>query len=269
MIKLVKKMILWGTFLSLLFIAIVGIQLFRFNNNEVNPPANQHTFVIKSGNHIKLVAQQLSLQRVIEDPWLFILLARLKGLETRIRAGEYHIEAGQPPTDLLAMFVKGNSIQYRFTVIEGWTFSQMLASLEKAPAIEKTLHEKSVKEIMQLLGLPGQHPEGLFFPDTYLFPRGTTDLDFLKRAYRLMRTKLHREWDKRESGLPLKDSYEALILASIIEKETGVGFERPLIASVFIQRLKRNMRLQTDPTVIYGLGGIFRTEIFDLAISAK
>ena len=107
---------------------------------------------------------------------------------------------------------------------------------------------------MALLGYPEQHPEGLFFPDTYRFPKGTSDVDFLKRAYQVMQKHLEREWSERDPELPLKSSYEALILASIIEKETGAGFERPLIAGVFIERLKRNMRLQTDPTIIYGLG---------------
>ena len=114
---------------------------------------------------------------------------------------------------------------------------------------------------MTLIGYPEQHPEGMFFPDTYRFPKGTSDVDFLRRAYQVMQKHLTREWDQRDSGLPLKSSYEALILASIIEKETGAGFERPLISGVFIQRLKKYMRLQTDPTIIYGLGEAFDGDI--------
>jgi len=125
----------------------------------------------------------------------------------------------------------------------------------------QTLQGKDDAEIMRLIGHPDQHPEGMFFPDTYRFPKGTSDVDFLKRAYEVMQQHLEREWMKRDPDLPLNSSYEALILASIIEKETGAGFERPLIAGVFIQRLKRNMRLQTDPTIIYGLGTGFDGDI--------
>jgi len=117
------------------------------------------------------------------------------------------------------------------------------------------------RKIMELIGYPGQHPEGRFFPDTYRFPKGTSDIDFLKRAYQVMQKHLEREWSQRDTGLPLKNSYEALILASIVEKETGAEFERPLIAAVFIQRLHKRMRLQTDPTVIYGLGESFDGDI--------
>ena len=133
----------------------------------------------------------------------------------------------------------------------------MFAALAEDPIIEHTLEGKTDEEIMIRLGYPDQHPEGMFFPDTYRFPKGTSDVDFLRRAYQVMQKHLNREWDRRDNGLPLKSSYEALILASIIEKETGAAFERPLIGGVFIERLKRNMRLQTDPTIIYGMGENF------------
>jgi UPF0755 protein len=124
-----------------------------------------------------------------------------------------------------------------------------------------TLKDKTDAEIMAILGYPGQHPEGLFFPDTYRFPKGTRDVDFLRRAYQVMQKHLAREWDQRGSNLPLKSSYEALILASIIEKETGAAFERPLISAVFTERLRRKMSLQTDPTIIYGMGEEFDGDI--------
>jgi UPF0755 protein len=133
----------------------------------------------------------------------------------------------------------------------------MLAAITEDPVIEHTLEGKSDQEIMTLIGHPELHPEGLFFPDTYRFPKGTSDVDFLQRAFQVMQNHLTREWNQRDTELPLRSSYEALILASIIEKETGAGFERPLIGGVFIQRLKKNMRLQTDPTIIYGLGKEF------------
>ena len=201
------------------------------------------------------------MQKIIDDPWLFILLAKVKGVETRVRAGEYEIKVEMTPEELLEKFIQGSAIQYSLTVIEGWSFRQMLAAIADDPVIEYTLGDKTDEEIMGLLGYPDQHPEGLFFPDTYRFPKGTSDVDFLRRAYQVMQKHLTREWNQRASGLPLASSYDALILASIIEKETGAGFERPLISGVFIQRLKKNMRLQTDPTIIYGLGENFDGDI--------
>lgn len=257
MAKLLKRLIAWGLIACLLVIGLLLYQLLSFQHGKINPPQEQTVFLIKSGSNIKTIAQDLTMQKIIDDPWLFILLAKLKGVETRVRAGEYRLEAGQTPETLLETFAKGSSIQYSFTVIEGWSFRQMLAALARDPIIESRLDGKSNAEIMDLIGYPEQHPEGMFFPDTYRFPKGTSDIDFLRRAHQLMRQHLQREWGQRASDLPLKSSYEALILASIIEKETGVGFERPMISGVFIQRLKRKMRLQTDPTIIYGLGEDF------------
>ncbi len=257
MVKLIKKLIAWSLIASLLVIGVLTYQLLNFQHSNVSLPQQETVFLIRSGSSIKNIAQDLTMQKIIDDPWLFILLAKLKGVETRVRAGEYELKTGQTPDDLLDVFTKGSSIQYSFTVIEGWSFKQMLAALAQDPIIEHSLDGKNNDEIMSLIGHPGQHPEGMFFPDTYRFPKGTNDIDFLRRAYQVMQQHLDREWNQRDSDLPLKSGYEALILASIIEKETGVGFERPLISGVFIQRLKRNMRLQTDPTIIYGLGENF------------
>ncbi len=261
MARLFKRLIQWGLFACLLMIAVLTYQLLSFQHNTIRLPQEQSVFLIKSGSNIKLIAQNLAMQKIIDDPWLFILLAKLKGVETRVKAGEYRLESGQTPDDLIEVFVHGSSIQYSFTVIEGWSFRQMLAALAEDPIIEHRLEGKTNEEIMSLIGYPDQHPEGMFFPDTYRFPKGTSDIDFLRRAYQVMQQHLEREWSQRDSDLPLKSSYEALILASIIEKETGAGFERPLIAAVFTERLKRNMRLQTDPTVIYGLGESFDGDI--------
>ncbi len=257
MMKLIKRLFVWGALAAALLVAVLVVQMVSFTNAEISLPQEPTVFLIKSGSNIKSIAQDLTRQKIIDDPWLFILLAKLKGVETRVRAGEYSIEPGQTPADLLQTFARGSSIQYSFTVIEGWTFRQMLAELSQDPIIEHTLDGKSDSEIMALVGAPEQHPEGMFFPDTYRFPKGTSDLDFLRRAYQVMQNHLAREWGQRDPELPLENSYEALILASIIEKETAVGFERPLIAGVFTQRLRRGMRLQTDPTIIYGLGDGF------------
>lgn len=254
MLALIRRLLIWSLIAALLLIALLVFQLLRFQHSAIPLAAGQEVFLIRSGSHIKSIAQDLARRKIIDDPWLFILLAKLRGLETRVRAGEYQIEPGLTADELLEKFARGNAIQYKLAIIEGWSFRQMLAAIAEDPVIESTLQGKSDAEIMAILGYPGQHPEGLFFPDTYRFPKGTSDVDFLKRAYQVMQKHLEREWNQREPGLPLNSSYEALILASIIEKETGAGFERPLIAGVFVERLKRKMRLQTDPTVIYGLG---------------
>lgn len=257
MARFIKRVFGWGLLAAILAVAALVFQLLRFQYGSIDLPQQQTIFLIKSGSNIKSIAQDLSLQKIIEDPWLFILLAKLKGVETRVRAGEYQIESGLTADELLDLFTEGNSIQYSFTVIEGWSFRQLLAAIAEDPIIEHTLQGKSDAEIMTLLGYPDQHPEGLFFPDTYRFPKGTRDIEFLRRSYEVMQKHLAREWEQRAPDLPLKSSYEALILASIIEKETGAAFERPLISAVFTERLRRNMRLQTDPTVIYGMGEAF------------
>ncbi len=259
--KLLKKIFTWALLLTVIVISVLVIQFFRFQYQTVSIPDSERIFSIQSGSNIKTIAQQLSLEKIIDDPWLFILLAKVKGVETRVRAGEYRLQQSQSPSDLLDLFTKGQSIQYSFTIIEGWAFRQMMQELQHQTIIKNTLTSKSDAEIMAELGYQGQHPEGLFFPDTYSFPKGTTDIDFLQRAYHLMQSHLKREWENRAPDLPISTSYEALILASIIEKETGAAYERPLIASVFTQRLRKNMRLQTDPTVIYGLGETFDGDI--------
>ncbi len=251
---LFKKIFLWALLGTVIAISVLVIQFLRFQYQTVSISEPGRTFTIESGSNIKMIAQQLSLEEIIDDPWLFILLAKIKGVEKSVRAGEYRLQQAQSPSDLLELFTRGQPILYSFTVIEGWAFRQMISEMQHYPFIVNTLKGKSDAEIMTALGYQGRHPEGLFFPDTYSFPKGTSDLDFLQRAYHLMQKHLQREWDDRAKNLPITSSYDALILASIIEKETGVAYERPLIASVFTRRLQKNMRLQTDPTVIYGLG---------------
>ena len=251
---LFKKIFLWALLGTVIAISVLVIQFLRFQYQTVSISEPGRTFTIESGSNIKMIAQQLSLEEIIDDPWLFILLAKIKGVEKSVRAGEYRLQQAQSPSDLLELFTRGQPILYSFTVIEGWAFRQMISEMQHHPFIVNTLKGKSDAEIMTALGYQGRHPEGLFFPDTYSFPKGTSDLDFLQRAYHLMQKHLQREWDDRAKNLPITSSYDALILASIIEKETGVAYERPLIASVFTRRLQKNMRLQTDPTVIYGLG---------------
>ena len=259
--KLVRKIAITGVIVLLLATSLLAYQLIRFQFETINLNSEEQTFTIRSGSTIKSIAQQLSLEKVINDPWLFILMARIKGVDTSVKAGEYRLEPVYTTADLLNAFTKGISIQYSFTIIEGWSFRQMLGAIAKNPILIKTLDGKTNEEIMTTLGYPDVHPEGQFFPDTYSFPKGTSDIAFLKRAYQLMQQHLSYQWKNRSENIEVNSSYEALILASIVEKETGAAFERPLIAGVFTQRIKKNMRLQTDPTVIYGMGDDFDGDI--------
>lgn len=255
--KAIKKLIyilLLGGLAASLFL---GYRFNQFQTQPISLSEDSVQFTIPSGSTIRQVAQKLADKGYIEDPLMFIALARLYNDGSHIKAGEYRILPDQSPQDLIDLFRKGNSIQYSFTIIEGWTFNQLLDAIRQNDVLTHTVDDMTTREIMAEISSPDEHPEGRFLPDTYRFPRGTSDISFLKRAYSTMQHELQKEWAKRDKNLPLKTPYEALILASIIEKETGAAFERPLIAAAFIQRLKKNMRLQTDPTIIYGLGAGF------------
>ncbi len=185
---------------------------------------------------------------------LWVVLARWNQQATRIKSGEYAISAGTTPQGLLNILISGQAIQYGLTIPEGLNFRELMALVRKHPKLEQTLTGLDDAGIMEKLGYGGEHPEGRFYPDTYHFPTRTTDVSFLQRAYRKMEQELEDAWQQRVDGLPLKTPYEALILASLVEKETGDPAERPQIAGVFVRRLQQNMLLQTDPTVIYALG---------------
>ncbi len=220
-------------------------------------PAGGLDFVVVPGSNIRLLAADLAQRGVTDKPRYLAWYARWHGLAGKIQAGEYEITPGTTPVALLDRFVRGQVKQYRLTIIEGWTFRQMMAALEADPAVRHTLQGLSPAQVMARLDHPEQAAEGMFYPDTYRFPRGTTDLTILAKAYRTLQTRLAAEWQARAPGLPLHSPYEALILASIIEKETGAPQERAEIAGVFVRRLEKGMRLQTDPTVIYGMGDAF------------
>ena len=220
-------------------------------------PAAGFTVDIAPGSTLRTVARELRREGILDHVRFFGWLGQRTGLASRIHAGEFRIEPGTTPVMLLEQLAGGKVIQHSLTLVEGWTFQQVREALAQHSALEHTLKDLSDAELMSRLGYPDQHPEGRFLPDTYHFPRGTTDIEFLKRAHAAMDDQLSQSWDMREPGLPLSNAYEALILASIIEKETARPAERREIAGVFIRRLQRNMRLQTDPTVIYGLGSSY------------
>lgn len=223
-------------------------------------PSSQEV-VIAPNSGLRSIANQLVTQGVLPEPWRFVLLAKLLNKEQYLQAGSYTLNKNVSPYQLLLSLNYGKATQGSITFIEGRTFAQMREKLAKNDAVKQTINGLSDKEIMQLLGSPYNSPEGLFFPDTFYFNRHTTDIALLKISYDSMQTKLDRAWQNREEGLPYKNSYQALIMASIIEKETGKSSERPMIAGVFVNRMRLGMRLQTDPTVIYGMGLQFNGNI--------
>lgn len=226
-------------------------------DEPLSVPAEGFGYVLPPGTSLNRVARDLAASGVLANPRALAVYARWHDLAGRIKAGEYRIAPGTTPIALLDQFVAGRVVQHALTVVEGWTFEQMLQAIAADERLEHTLTGLSNEAIMSRIGLAGVHPEGRFFADTYYFPRGTSDADFLRRAYGAMADFLADAWAGREPGLPLKSPDEALILASIVEKETGAAVERPRIAGVFVERLRKGMRLETDPTVIYGMGDAF------------
>lgn len=219
---------------------------------KLQPSSQEITIQAKSG--LRSIANQLVMQGVLKEPWRFILLAKLLKKEQYLQAGSYTLNKNISPYQLLLSLNHGKTTQGSITFIEGRTFAQMREKLAVNDAVKQTITGMSDKEVLRAIGSQYQVPEGLFFPDTFYFDRNTTDIELLKTSYAAMQTKLEKAWQGRESGLPYKNSYEALIMASIIEKETGKASERPMIAGVFVNRMRIGMRLQTDPTVIYGMG---------------
>ena len=230
----------------------------RFRDTPLKISSEGINYRVEPGTPLTVVANDLAQQGVLRQPLYLRLLARELDVSSKIKAGEYLIAANTTPVMLLEQLVRGKVIEYSLTVIEGWTFKQMMLAVRTHPMLVQTLGESmSTEQVMAAIGYPGEHPEGRFFPDTYRFPRQTTDVAFLKRAHEKMEEVLEKEWNGREEKLPLKTPYEALILASIVEKETGIPEERDQVAGVFIRRLEKGMLLQTDPTVIYGMGERF------------
>ena len=212
------------------------------------------TFEVPRGAHMRSVAALLHERGLLDQPDVWIVWSRLMRRDVALKAGEYDLQPGLTPKGLLLLLSSGQVVLHSITFIEGSTFADVRSALVANEAVRNENRERSDAEVMRALGEPELHPEGQFFPDTYRFPRGTTDLELLTIAHRRMQDELRKAWESRAPDLPLASSYEALVLASIVEKETALERERAQIAGVFVERLRRGMRLQTDPTVIYGMG---------------
>lgn len=212
---------------------------------------------VQPGQSLTAVSRRLAARGLLTHPRLLALYGRLIGADSRMHAGEFLIRPGTSPRGLLQALVSGAVVQHSVTIVEGWTFRELRQALAAEPTLVHATRGMRDDAVMRALGEEGKPPEGLFFPDTYLFGKGSRDLDLLRQSRDRMRKELAAAWETRLANLPLKDEYEALVLASIIERETGHPDERARIAGVFVERLRRGMRLQTDPTVIYGLGEKF------------
>ena len=218
-------------------------------------------FTITPGSGVSGSAQQIAAAGVPINPDLFAIYARLSGEGSRIKAGSYELKPGYTPARLLQQLVRGEFAQEALTVIEGWSFKQMRRAIAEQPALKHDTITWTDQQVLAKLTTEYTYPEGLFFPDTYLFAKGASDMQIYKQAFALMNKKLNEAWSKRDLSLPYRTPYEALTMASIVEKETGQKSERGMVAGVFVNRLKVGMLLQTDPTVIYGMGERYQGKI--------
>ncbi|HTT00991.1 MAG TPA: endolytic transglycosylase MltG [Steroidobacteraceae bacterium] len=242
--------------------ALLGVRHWLDAQYAAAGPAQQPTrVVVAPGSGVRAVLGQLSAAGVLAHPRRTELDLRLHRRRFNPKAGEYEIPAHASAATIVTMLVEGRVVLQALTIVEGTTFADFRHALENDPKVHATLRGKSDAEVMAAIGHPGEQPEGRFFPDTYRFAAGTTDAEILKQAYERMQQVLTDAWARHADVAPLSTAYDALVLASIVEKETGLPTERPRIAGVFLSRLRKGMRLQSDPTVIYGMGAQYAGEI--------
>ncbi|MCL2297084.1 MAG: endolytic transglycosylase MltG [Proteobacteria bacterium] len=236
-------------------LALLGLALLAWVWRQPLPlPTQPYLLTVPKGATLNQVAATLARDGVLRHPWQLTVPARAQGQAAAIKAGRYRFEGEMTLTSLLQKLVDGITVPVVVTITEGSTFADLKRRLRDQPDIVNTVLDAPDAQILQAVGASETLPEGLFFPDTYHFAADSDDVTVLKTAYQALQTRLSESWAKRQEGLPLASPYEALILASIVEKETGTASDRPLVASVFINRLRIGMRLQADPTVIYGMG---------------
>ena len=252
------------TVAAVLLVALaIAVALVSAGLRSLDEPLNVSAplrFKVTPGSRFVHVAADLAQRGVIQEPRVWVLYARWKGLASAIKAGEYEIEPGATPRSLLSKMVNGQVLLHSFTIVDGWRVQDMLAAMKRNPDIKATLPD-SPQGLMDKLGSPGTDAEGQFLPETYRFPSGTTDLEVLKQAHAALVRELSSAWTSRDPAVPLRNADELLIVASIIQKESGVPQELPKIAGLYLHRLRIGMRLQADPTVIYGLGDRYDGEL--------
>ncbi|MES2072397.1 MAG: endolytic transglycosylase MltG [Pseudomonadota bacterium] len=253
-----KKLFLF----SILLMLAAGAGLAYWAFQPIHNTEKSIDFSIKPGSSVRSLSAQIQDAGVPQNRWLFEVLVRVSGKAARLKAGSYEVEPGTTPLRLLDKIANGEFSQATIAIIEGWTFQQMRKLIDAHPAIRHDTAALSDQELMKKVDPDYQWPEGLFFPDTYLFAKGSSDLQIYQQAHAAMLKRLNDAWSARSTALPYKDLYEALTMASIVEKETGQKSERSMIAAVFVNRLRSGMLLQTDPTVIYGMGETYKGKIY-------
>ena len=254
--KLIIKTSIVIAFAVLILLLIFGSALNQFYQ-PLSSLDSAKAFKVRSGDSLSVIAGGLVDEQILSSSDLFRFMAWWRGVDALLQAGEYQFGPGNSQADILQMLVDGEVLQYRITFIEGWRFSDVMGAMSSAPGLKTTLDGITPEALAANLGLEVSHPEGMLHPDTYFYEWGTTDLELLRRARERQEVIVKSQWEKRLGALPFTNSYEALTLASIIEKESNAQSERGQIAGVFIRRLEQGMRLQSDPTVIYGLGREF------------
>ncbi len=252
-----KRVIRVLLFLALAVFATAAGWLIYYADTPLQLPRTPLEFSLKQGSSLRNGAKQLTEIGVLDHPWSFIVMARVLGKAGEIKAGNYEFTNNLTPYRLLTKLTKGDVTMKEIAFIEGWTFNQLRKVLDDYPGIRHDSANLSDEEILKRIGATENSAEGLFFPDTYFFNDGMSDLTILKRAYRTMESNLATVWETRAKDLPFSDTHQALIMASIVEKETAQAAERRMVAAVLINRLRLGMKLQADPTVIYGLGDKF------------
>jgi len=250
-------------FCTLLVLLIAGASAWMFMRWIETPLSNDKAveFTIKSGSNIRGASRQLVDAGVPIHPYLFEALARINGKAASLKAGSFELQTQETPQQLLKKIVEGKFSLTNLSIIEGWSFKQMRNAIDAHPAIRHDTTGLSDRDLLIKIGSKYPHPEGLFFPDTYLFAKNSSDIQVYQQAHQAMLNRLDEVWKNRAPNLPYKEPYQVLVMASIIEKETGQASERGMIASVFVNRLRSGMLLQTDPTVIYGMGDQFQGNI--------
>ncbi len=243
-------------------LALAGATSFiQWANTDISSADKPIEFSIKPGSGLNSATQQIADAGVPVQPTLLALLARLVGQGQKLKAGNYELKPGTTPRMLITQLARGEFAQESLVIIEGWTFKQMRRAIADHPALKHDTADMTEQELLAIIAPEYQQAEGLFFPDTYLFAKGASDLQIFKQANATMTTRLNDAWAVRDAALPYKNPYEALVMASIVEKETGKKADRDMIAGVFVNRLKTGMMLQTDPTVIYGMGDSYQGNI--------